>query len=390
MQPTSEQILQQLIGFDTTSYKSNLNLIDYVVELLNKFGISSECVFDQGGEKANLYATIGPAQKGGVMLSGHTDVVPVEGQAWTTDPFKLTRREGNLVGRGTADMKGFIASALAAAPMMTSAQLSTPIHLALSYDEEVGCLGVRRLIDMLQTQEVTPKVAIVGEPSSMQPVIGHKGKTAFSVKVTGKPGHSAYTADAVNAVEYAARLIAFINSLHRQRAQNGPMDQGYRVPHTTLHVGSIKGGTALNIVPESCSFVFEIRNIPEDPPDSLIEEIRSTAQRLEKDMRKVDESAQIELDQNIAYPGLSTDPNHPAVTFVRQLLPPKCGTTGKVSFGTEGGLFSKDLGVPAVVCGPGDIAQAHKPDEFLATAQLAQCDTFMHQLVKRCQQPLAF
>lgn len=400
---SSEQILRQLISFDTTSYKSNLDLIAYVRELLTKQGVESECVYDQSGEKANLYATIGPTDRPGVMLSGHTDVVPVEGQAWTTNPFALTRRDEHYIGRGTADMKGFIASALAAVPAMKAAELSTPIHLALSYDEEVGCLGVRRLISMLSTMPTQPKLAIIGEPTSMQAVTGHKGKTAFSVIVTGKSGHSAYTSDAVNAIEYAARLIAFINTLHQQRAQQGPFDQGYKVPHSTLHVGTISGGTALNIVPNRCEFVFEIRNIPTDLPDAIISEITATADKFEAQMRRTSADASIVITEKTAYPALNTAPDHPAVTFVKELLNPNESAidsvaldpndevqTGKVSFGTEGGLFSQSLGVPAVVCGPGNIAQAHKPDEFLATSQLLQCDKLMHQLVQRCQHNLEF
>ena len=387
MNTTSIEILRQLVRFDTTSYKSNLDLIAFIREFLLEYGVSCALVPDQTDKKANLFATIGPANKAGVMLSGHTDVVPVDGQDWTNDPFTLTQQDGLLIGRGSTDMKGFIASALAAVPAMISTPLKTPIHLAFSYDEEVGCLGVRRLIDMMHGLPMPPALGIIGEPSSMHPVIAHKGKTAFSVTVQGVAGHSAYTAFAVNAVEYAARLVTSINELHRQRAIQGPFDTGYKVPHTTLHVGTISGGTALNIVPASCEFRFEIRNIPEDDPQGLVSMILQRAAQLEEEMQACHEDARINIDKDSSYPGLSTGENHAAVRFVQSLIESDA-SPGKVSFGTEAGLFSDSLGIPCVVCGPGDIAQAHKPDEFISIEQLGQCDQLMQNLVKRCRQEL--
>lgn len=380
-------LLQRLISFDTTSYRSNLELIDFVEAYLQRFGIHCQRSWNPEHTKANLHAVIGATQDSdtpGIMLSGHTDVVPVDGQDWQSAPFELRLTGQNCYGRGTADMKGFIACVLAAVPMFCEQPLKTPIQIALSFDEEVGCLGVRHLLDMLVAEQTPPAVVIVGEPTRMEPVTGHKGKQAFDVLVTGKAGHSAYTRDGVNAIDYAARMIGFINELHRQRSTLGPFDEGYRVAHTTLHIGTIKGGEALNIIPAQCSFRFEIRNIPTDDPAVLIDDVHRHARMLSSEMAQTDPSCGVALQPVSDYPGLHTDPGSPAVDWIRQLLDSN-QPLQKVSFGTEGGLFSQRLSVPVVVCGPGDIAQAHKPDEYVSREQLASCDAFLQRLARFCR-----
>lgn len=388
---SSTELLQQLVSYDTTSYKSNLELIDFVANYLTQYGLSCERVYDPCGEKANLYSTLGPTQRPGVMLSGHTDVVPALGTDWQSNPFVARLHDDKLFARGSADMKGFIACVLAAVPALLKRQLQIPIHIALSYDEEVGCLGVRHLLVQLKKLPVQPAVAIIGEPTRMQTVIGHKGKTAFSVTVRGKTGHSAYTSLGVNAIEFASRLIDEILKLHRHKEADGPFDQGYRVPHTTLHVGTIEGGVALNVIPELCKFKFEIRNIPQDDPQILIRSIKNSAAQLQQEMQSQCNSATIEIREDSSYPGLHTDPSHPAVSFVQSLTTQKPIidlSNSKVSFGTEAGLFNRELGIPAVVCGPGDIAQAHTANEFISLAQLAQCDQMLENLGACCEQEL--
>lgn len=379
----SRELLGHLIGFDTTSALSNLALIEFVQNYLAAQGVASQLVHDESGKKANLYATIGPQNKAGVMLSGHTDVVPVSGQDWNSDPFVLTEYEGHLYGRGSCDMKGFIASALAIVPRLTQAELHTPVHLALSYDEEVGCLGVRRLIDMMADLPVRPAMAIIGEPTLMNLMIAHKGKRAIRVTVEGINCHSAYPTEGVNAIEYAAELVAEIRRIHAQFKTDGPFDSDYRVPHTTLHVGVFNGGTALNIVPHHCQFDFEIRHLPEDNPEQVIARIQAYADEvLVPEMQVGGQSGvsgAIRFTELSGYPGLFTAPDAEVVGFVRGLLGHEA-VPDKVSFGTEGGLFSEKLGIPAVVCGPGSIQQAHKADEYVALEQLAQCDQMMQNL----------
>ena len=386
MTTNTRSILEKLVAFDTTSRNSNLELIACIQEYLHSHGVDSELVHDAEGEKANLYATIGPENKPGVMLSGHTDVVPVDGQDWSTAPFELVERDGRFYARGSADMKGFIACVLAAVPAMTSADLHTPIHLAFSYDEEIGCIGVRRLIDMLSYQPTRPAMGIIGEPTSMQVVIGHKGKCAFEVVVDGRNAHSAYTTEGVNAVIYASRLINFIHELQQRIVADGPFDDDFRVPYTTLHVGTIHGGTAANIVPAQCRFDFEIRHLPEQDPSSLVEEIRRFAtDTLLPDMLKIHADAGISFTEKTQYPGLFTAPDQEVVHFVKSLL--DNNSHGKVSFGTEGGLFSDRLGIPAVVCGPGSILQAHRADEFVEIGQLGTCEKMLGRLISSLSRP---
>ena len=374
-------ILADLIGFDTTSRNSNLELIRYVEDYLSQHGVQSTLVHDDSGHKANLYATIGPAELGGVMLSGHTDVVPVDGQRWASDPFVLERIDDKVFGRGSADMKGFIACVLEWVPEMVAASLATPIHIALSYDEEVGCIGVRRLLDLMEKMPVVPSMAIIGEPTNMEIVVAHKGKRGIRVNVRGASAHSAYPTEGVNAIEVAAQLIAHISEVQQDIEKNGPFDPGYRVPHTTLHVGTVRGGTALNIVPNECSFDFEIRHLPEHEIDPLIDTIQRYARdNLEPTMRLKNPDCGIDFTELFGYPALFTAPDAPVVAFVRSLLEYDRAVE-QISFGSEAGLFSRRIGIPAVVCGPGSILQAHRPDEYVSIEQLETCRTMLRRLV---------
>ena len=378
---SSLQHLEKLIAFPSVSRDSNLDLIAYVRDFLGGLGIASTLVHNEDGRKANLWATIGPADTPGVVLSGHTDVVPVEGQAWSSDPFQLTKRDGNFYGRGTADMKGFIACCLAAAEKAAQRTLHTPIHLAFSYDEEIGCVGVRRLLDLLKDAPVKPRLCIVGEPTLMQAVTAHKGKLGFRVTAHGLEAHSSLAPIGVNAIYMAADLIGAIRAIQQDIAENGISDGDYEVAYTTLHVGKMQGGEVMNIVPNRCTFDFEIRYLPEDDEHAIVARIKAAAEKIAAGYRGVFDRARFEFADLQSYPAMNTPVDSEAVKFVHALT--GGNSTGKITFGTEGGLFQKALGTPAVVCGPGNIAVAHKPDEHVSEAQMAQCDRMLERLVER-------
>jgi acetylornithine deacetylase len=379
---SSRELIEKLVSFDTTSRESNLDLIDFVREYLAGHGVEATIIRDEHEPKANLYATIGPADKPGIMLSGHTDVVPVDGQDWATDPFNMAEKDGKLYGRGTCDMKGFIAIALAHVPEFLRRGLDTPIHLAFSYDEEVGCIGVRHLIDLINTLPIKPRMAIIGEPTDMQVIVAHKGKTDTTVNVRGFECHSSLAPTGVNAIQYAAELITFISAMARRVGETGPYDDEFDVAHSTIHTGVIQGGTALNIVPKDCSFVFEIRNLPQQDPQPLFDEIyRFAAEELEPRMQAIHPDTGIDFDQGFNYPGLDMRADDEAVTLAKALAGQN--SHAKVAFGTEAGLFQRDAGVPCVVCGPGSIAQAHKPNEFLSLDQFTAGCRFMGRLMDR-------
>ena len=381
--PSAEtrRILADLIAFDTVSRNSNLQLIDYVRALLADLGVESELTHDADGRKANLYATIGPTDRGGIALSGHTDVVPVDDQTWTSDPFALREADGRLYGRGTADMKGFLACVLAHAPAFARARLSQPVHLCFSYDEEVGCLGVQKLLAPLMQREVRPTAAIIGEPTGMEVINAHKGKLSMRAEVSGSACHSAYAPEGVNAALAAARLAAKLGEIAERKMSDGPFDSAYDVAHTTVHVGVLEGGTALNIVPSSASLEFEVRNLPGDDPHALVQEAIDYARNaLEPEMQAVKAGTGFSFAELSHFPALDTDPGHEVVVLAKALA--EKNATGKVAFGTEAGRF-KDAGIPAVVCGPGLIAQAHKPDEFVELDQLAACERFLAGLLDR-------
>jgi acetylornithine deacetylase len=379
--PATIEMIRRLVAFPTVSRDSNLELIAFVQSYLEGLGADCRLTYDDERRKANLFATLGPRDGPGIVLSGHTDVVPVEGQVWATDPFELVEREGRLYGRGTSDMKSFIGVVLALTPEFVRRGLKTPLHLACTYDEEVGCLGVGRLIDDLIHAGVCPGACIVGEPTLMRPVIAHKGKKSYRCTVRGLAGHSAYSPLGVNAVEYAAELVAFLKSMARRHQKQGPFDRSFDIAHTTVHTGVIRGGTALNVVPHQCVFDFEFRHLPGDEPDALLGEVKAFAQnRLEPEMRAVHASAGIVIEQLAEIPMLDTSAESEVVALAHELTGRH--DLGKVSFGTEGSQFQR-AGIPTVVCGPGSIEQAHKPNEYVTLDQVAQCEAFMRRLVDR-------
>ncbi|HET7055194.1 MAG TPA: acetylornithine deacetylase, partial [Thermomicrobiales bacterium] len=315
----SIRILEKLIALPTVSRDSNLDLIAHVSDTLRDHGIASRLVPSQDGHKANLFATIGPQDRPGVMLSGHTDVVPVDGQNWTLPPFVMTERDGKLYGRGAADMKGFVACALSAGIKASKIGLATPLHLAFSYDEEVGCLGVRSLIDLLQAAPHRPLLCIVGEPTGMQVATGHKGKIAARALCRGREGHSALAPLALNAIHLGCDLIAVLRKEQDRLAREGARDGDYDVPYTTVHVGRIDAGVALNIVPNLCQVDFEIRNVTDDDPQAILAGIRAEAARIAADASSLAQEAAIEIEVINSYPGLETPASSQAVAFVKSL-----------------------------------------------------------------------
>ncbi|WP_421695768.1 acetylornithine deacetylase [Aestuariivirga sp.] len=376
---TSLDHLDKLIAFPTVSRDSNLELIAYIRDFLAGLGVVTTLVENEDGRKANLWATIGPEEVPGIVLSGHTDVVPVEGQAWSSDPFRLEQRNGNYYGRGTADMKGFIACCLRAAEMAARTKLHTPISLAFSYDEEIGCVGVRRLLDLLKVAPVKPRLCVVGEPTLMQAVTAHKGKLGFRVTAHGLEAHSSLAPIGVNAIYMASDLIGAIRAIQKEIAETGLRDGDYEVAYTTLHVGKVQGGEVMNIVPNRCSFDFEIRYLPEEDANAIVSRIKAAAENIAEGYRGVFAEARFGFMDLQSYPAMNTPVDSEAVKFVHALT--GGNSTGKITFGTEGGLFQQALGTPAVVCGPGNIAVAHKPDEHVSEAQLAQCDLMLERLV---------
>ena len=373
----SISLLDRLIGFPTVSHQSNLEMIEFIAATLNARGIESQIIKDETGQKANLYATIGPSDRPGVMLSGHTDVVPIEGQAWTRDAFTMSETDGRLYGRGSTDMKGFIACAISAALAAADMDLNTPLHLAFSHDEEIGCVGVHHLIDVLEEAPVKPAFCLIGEPTQMQVATAHKGKLAARALCRGVEIHSAMAPNGVNAIHLAMALIAEIRALQTEIEHSGSRDGDYDIPYTTLHVGIINGGTALNIVPNLCTLEFEIRNLASDDPDLLMEQVVTRAGKIVTDHT----GSAIEFETMHRYPGLDTPPDSEIISFVKSLT--GANSTTKLSFGTEGGLFDQRLGIPTVVCGPGSMDQGHKPDEFIARSEMASCDKMLKTLLDR-------
>ncbi|OZI37236.1 acetylornithine deacetylase [Bordetella genomosp. 10] len=370
----SADLLKELIAFPTISRTSNLALIAHVAALLEGAGIACEWVKDEAGTCANLFASTGPEGVPGILLSGHTDVVPVAGQAWTTEPFEASLREGRIYGRGAADMKGFVACAVIAMLDAAARPLRKPLQLALSYDEEIGCVGVRRLIGMLEQAALRPELCVVGEPTMMQIATGHKGKAAYRALCCGQEGHSALAPRYVNAIHVAADLVGGMRAVQQTLADQGARDEGYDVPYSTIHVGTINGGKALNIVPNQCVLDFEIRTLAADRPADILGQVLERVPR--------DNGFAPEIEEMNTYPGLETNAASDAVRFIESLLPAGTGKR-KVAFGTEGGLFSTRLSTPTVVCGPGDIDVAHKPDEYVSLDQLDACDAFLARLTGR-------
>jgi acetylornithine deacetylase len=379
---SSKDILTALVGFDTVSRNSNLDLIAWVEQYLDRHGVKHERIYDETGKKSNLWAVIGPKDVPGYVLSGHTDVVPVDDQNWTDSPFKLTERDGKLYGRGSTDMKGYVACCLAAVPDMLKAPLKKPLHLAFSYDEEVGCWGVRRMIPKIAEGTGKPIACFVGEPTEMDVVIGHKGKRSFKVTVHGRTCHSSLAPLGVNAVEYAARVIAKIRDISDRMAKSGTRDELYDVPFTTGHTGYLHGGTALNIVPDIATFEFEFRVLAADKSSVLAQEVIDYAKTvLEPEMKAVAPEAGFDFEDRSEFAGLDT-PENAEVTLLAKQLSGR-NSHSKVAYGTEGGLFSQ-AGIPTIVIGPGSIDQAHKADEFIAISELEKCGVFLDRLIALC------
>jgi len=376
---SSRDLLKTLVAFDTTSRESNLQLIEFVRDYLARFDVPCELIYNEQRSKANLFATLGPADRPGIVLSGHTDVVPVDGQPWTVAPFELSERDGKLYGRGTADMKGYIACVLALVPALVTANLRRPVHIALSYDEEVGCLGVRSLLKALEQRPIKPMLCIIGEPTELKPVLGHKGKLAMRCDIHGQACHSAYAPQGVNAIEYAAELIGELGRIgHRLKAPEHH-DARFDPPFSTVQTGVIAGGKALNIVPADCRFDFEIRALPSHDPSEVAQELKTYAEHhVLPRMRAVSEQSEIRFSELSAYPGLATEAHSEAAELIAGFSGSR--VFGTVAFGTEGGLFDA-AGIPTVVCGPGSMDQGHKPDEFVSLEQLNGCDEMLQRML---------
>ena len=374
---TVRELIARLVAFETVSRNSNLALTDFIRDYLDGFGIRSSLVTNEAGNKANLYATIGPLVPGGVVLSGHTDVVPVDGQPWSSEPFTLVEREGRLYGRGTCDMKSFCAIVLALAPEM--GKLQKPIHLAFSYDEEVGCQGAPSLIRALLENVPRPMAVIVGEPTNMQLVTAHKGITALKTSVIGHEAHSSQTHRGVSAVITSARLITFLDDLARRRQEVRPRDPGFEPDFTTVHVGVIRGGTAVNIISRHCEFIWDIRNIPGDEPQDLLAQFQTFCrQKVEPAMRAIAPETGIQTEIFASAPALRHEPDSVAARLVKTLLGNEA--TYKVPYAAEAGQF-QEAGLPAVICGPGSIDQAHQPDEYITLQQVEAGMQFIRRLI---------
>jgi acetylornithine deacetylase len=379
MTPSPTEMLRRLVAFDTVSANSNLALIDWVVRYLDGHGIAARLTFDETRSKANLFATIGPQDAGGgVILSGHTDVVPVAGQAWDSDPFALVERDGRLYGRGTADMKSFIAIALALVPEFKARALKRPIHLALSFDEEVGCFGAPRLIEALPQGTGRPGLVIVGEPTNMEVANAHKGCHVFATSVTGLEAHSSAPQRGVNAIVAASEIIQFIAGLAGEaRAASRPAS-GFEPPYTSFNIGTISGGTAMNIIARECEFTWEFRPLPGEDSAAIRARIDAfVASDLLPRLRQIHPGADVTTRALASVPGLAAETGSPAEELARQLTGANQSTV--VAYGTEAGLF-QGAGIPAVICGPGSMEQGHKPNEFITLAQIEAGTEFQRRL----------
>ncbi|MDF1668972.1 MAG: acetylornithine deacetylase [Roseovarius sp.] len=376
-------ILERLISFDTVSANSNLEMIAYIEDYLITRGFEVHVVPDDTGQKAGIFASFGP-EGAGVLLSGHTDVVPVTGQEWTRDPFQLTTDGKRLYGRGTTDMKGYLASMLAVADRASKTTLSEPLKLVFSYDEEVGCIGMRDMIADLDRCMSRPRACIVGEPTQMQVAVGHKGKAGLRAVCHGQAGHSALAPRFVNALHLAAGFVTELRLMQDELASTGARDPAYDIAYSTVHVGKIIGGQALNIVPDRAEVTFEYRHLVADRPEDLRARMELAAARASAPFKAVFTGARIEIEGYMAYPGLNVEANAPVVTWAQGLA--QTNTTTKVAFGTEAGYLHA-LGIPTIVCGPGSMeGQGHKPDEYIPYEQLVACDLMMDRVLGNLSQ----
>lgn len=383
----AQSLLATLVSFDTTSRGSNLALIEFVEGYLAEYGVTAERVMSPCGTKANLIARIGPDAPGGVMLSGHTDVVPVEGQPWSSDPFTLhDGDDGKLYGRGTCDMKGFIACALAMVPEWTKAPLKQPIYFGFSYDEEIGCVGAPALIKRFYAEYSTTAHVIVGEPTSMQPVVAQKGATNLRTTVTGREAHSSQVNQGTSAIHVAARLVTFIEDTMAALVEEGKVDEAFNVPHTSLHVGKIKGGTAINIMARECQFEWEIRHLPTETFDAVFARFEAYGETLSAQLQAKGKHVDIVTEPlNVTVPGLADRDNTHVLRLAKDHLPGEC-CNHAVAYATEAGQF-QGQGLQTIILGPGSIAQAHQPDEYIEKSELAACSDFMSRLGEALAQP---
>jgi acetylornithine deacetylase len=384
-QLTTIELLSALIGFPSVSSESNLDIVSYIENYLVQHQVLSQRIPDATGKKASLLATIGPPDRAGVVLSAHTDVVPVEGQNWTSPPFTATIRDGRVIGRGATDMKGFVACVLAHVPHFKAAATATPIHIAFSYDEEVGCLGAPDLVAAMAALLVRPALCIVGEPTGLKVVRAHKGKLSRRVVITGKGGHSALPHRAANAVMAASRIAAMLGDLADETARAGTRDDAFDPPYSSIHVGSLHGGTALNLVPDRAVMEFEIRDVPGANVAALVSTIDTFIAEQRRMLKAQAEEADIVVTDIASYPALMTPDGAAAVTAARDLAA-RQDAAGTVSFGTEAGLYA-GAGIPTIVCGPGDIGRAHKADEWIGLDELADAGRMMERLAAKLSQP---
>ncbi len=377
LSPRALELAQSLVRMNTVSDRSNLELIHFIRDELGKLGVASRLTFNADKTKANLFATLGEGKPAGVILSGHTDTVPWDGQDWSVDPLSAVVQGGKLYGRGSADMKSFIALALAHAPRFLASDAPFATHFAFSYEEEIGCFGVRELIADLREAGVRPLACIVGEPTSMVPAIAHKGVYRFRCCVRGKEAHSSLTPQSVNAIEMAARVVGKVRDMAEGFEREEPRYEGFDVPFSTASVGQFHGGIADNVVPRDAEFRYEFRDLPTADAQAMQRQVVDYARSLEPSMKQVAPDAGFRFETICEIPSFQGRPEDP-VTRLAQRLAGEAGTT-LVAFGTEAGLF-KNAGIPSVVCGPGSITQAHQPDEFVSLEQLARCEGFMRGL----------
>ena len=380
----SVEMLRRLVAFDTTSRNSNLDLIKYIQGYLDEFGIRSTLVPNEDGTKANMFATVGPNVKDGVVLSGHTDVVPVDGQPWVTDPWTLTLKDGKYYGRGTCDMKAFYAIALAMVPEFKKAGLKRPIHFALSYDEEIGCFGAHSLAAAMATEVPRPRAIIIGEPTMMTVVHAHKGSQSYVTKFTGFEAHSSMTHLGVSAIHFAGEFVHYLNQVQEELEAAAPKNSEFMPAAATFNVGTIIGGTAGNILARECEVLWGYRELPTRPIEELGERAKKwLKEELLPKMKAKHPAAAIETELRASTPAFSPEGNDEAKTLAANWS--GSNTVGSVVYATEAGIFRKTMGVPTVLCGPGDIAQAHQPNEFLLVSQIEACEGFMRRMVEWCR-----
>ncbi|MFO1080248.1 MAG: acetylornithine deacetylase [Reyranellaceae bacterium] len=379
----SVEMLRRLVAFDTTSRNSNLALIDYVRDYLAGHGVESTLVPSDDGKKANLFATVGPMVAGGVVLSGHTDVVPVDGQPWDTDPWTLTLKDGKYYARGTCDMKAFYAIALAMVPQFLKAGLKKPIHFALSYDEEVGCIGAHGLAARMAGQVPKPRAIVIGEPTMMTVVHAHKGAQIYITKFTGFEAHSSMTHLGVSAIHFAGEFVHYLNTVQDELDAAAPRDSEFMPAAATFNVGTIVGGTAGNILARECEVLWGYRELPTEPLDALGKRAMAWLEsELLPKMKAKHPAASISTVLRSSTPAFSPEGNDEAKLLAANWS--GSNTVGSVVYATEAGIFRKTLGVPTVVCGPGDIAQAHQPNEFILASQIDACEGFMQRMLEWC------